>query len=284
MGGGGRAAAASAPNPWSGALALQSDDGPPAESAAEAAIRYREKELERREQTLANRENALKDREEKVDRVLERQMNWPPFRPILYHSIEKEIPPRGQGMVRRMYSLWMFAVWTYVFNCVACFTLLVTKNAAGGGMFGMSLLIAAVAVPVSWSFWYRQLYNGTRDDKSIRFFLFFINFAFHLGASGALLVGIPGWGGAGVIVTLEQFSVNLISAIFCVIASASLGIQLVLGIWGLKDVTMYYRSMGMSLDRAKQEAAVGVAQSSVGQSLLKEGAKQAIAAKTGQAV
>ncbi|KAI9190284.1 hypothetical protein H9P43_001717 [Blastocladiella emersonii ATCC 22665] len=267
-------------DPWAAVMSPSVDK--PAESAAEAALRYREKDLERREAALAAKESEIRAREQKIEEVTSRQFNWPKFKPILYHSIEKEIPAKGRPVVQRMYYLWMFSVWTYVINCIACLSALITKHSAGGSMFVMSFLIMVIGVPTSWSFWYKQLYDGARDDKSIRFFLFFLNFAFHLGATVILGVGVPGWGGAGIIVTIEQFSQNLGSAIICIIATVSLGFQFFFGIWGLKDVTYYYRSMGMSMEKAKREAVQEAATSQAGQALLKESAKQAVATKVGQ--
>ncbi|ORZ31642.1 scamp family-domain-containing protein, partial [Catenaria anguillulae PL171] len=272
-------------NPWSmsgastssaAATVLQTDIETPKESAAEALLKFREKDIERREAALAQREQAIRAREEKVEEVMGRQFNWPWFKPILFHDINKEIPSGGRPVVRRMYGVWMFAVWTYFMNCIACLSMLATQHPAGGSMFGMSLLTIVQALGVM------QLYDGARDDKSIRFFLFFLNFAFHLGATVVLGIGIPGWGGAGVIVTLDQFGRNLGSGIVCIVSSVSFGVQLLIGVWGLKEVTYYYRSMGHSVKKAQQEAVSAGMRSEAGQALVKEGAKQVVAAKVGQ--
>ncbi|KAJ3352794.1 hypothetical protein GGF32_003571 [Allomyces javanicus] len=265
--------------PWGGASTEA-----PAESAAEAALRYRMHELERREQQLAAREAQLRVQEDKIGEFLGRQPNFPKFRPLVYHDIDKEIPDAGKPLVKRAYLLWLFCVWAYFFNCLACFTTLVTKGANGGSQFGMSFLIMSIGIPVSWSFWYKQLYDGVRDDKSLRFFFFFFNFAFHLGAMAVLAIGMPGWGGAGIIVAMDMFGTNAVSGVFCLISAACLGLEAMAGLWVLKEVTSYYRSKGMSMRSVRTEAIHGVAQSELGREVLKEGAKQAFVANKSAAL
>ncbi len=71
-----------------------------------------------------------------------------------------------------------------------------SRPEGAGTTFGISLLIMLVGIPVSFVFWYRNLYKGVKYDRSVNFFLFFFNFAFHVGAMIVLAIGIPGWGGA----------------------------------------------------------------------------------------
>ncbi|RKO83585.1 scamp family-domain-containing protein [Blyttiomyces helicus] len=108
----------------------------------------------------------------------------------------QDIPESGQWLVKRLFLAWHLAVLTYVINCIACFTVLVTKGEQGGSMFGVSLLIMAIGIPVSFVFWYRPIYTGVKHDRSISFFFFFVNYSFHIGVAVLLGIGIPGWGGS----------------------------------------------------------------------------------------
>ncbi|KAI9206298.1 scamp family-domain-containing protein [Polychytrium aggregatum] len=241
---------------------------PPAKSQKEI-------ELEQRELAIKYREDKLKEREEKM--VDFHAPNWPPFRPIIYHDIEKDIPQRGKPLVKRLYAAWMIATATYLMNCIASFSILVTKGESGGGTFGLSLIILLVGTPVSFVFWYRPLYTGVKADRSISFFLFFFNYSFHLAFAALLAVGIPGWGGAGVIYTLSQMGNNLPSGILCAISSAFLIGEVVYGLWQIKTVSAFYRSRGLTMEQAQREAVAGVASSQVGQEFAKQAVKGTLA-------
>jgi Zn-dependent protease len=62
------------------------------------------------------------------------------------------------------------------------------------------------------------------------------SYFFHLAATIALGIGIPVWGGAGYIIMFDQFSRNVVSAIFCAIAAASFSFQLLFGLALLHEV------------------------------------------------
>ncbi|KAI8922258.1 scamp family-domain-containing protein [Powellomyces hirtus] len=235
----------------------------------------RELELQRREADVAQREARLRDRERAVGTF--NPPNWPKCRPMIYHDIEKEIPVRGRWLVKRIYLAWMLAVIVYLVNSIAAFSLLVTGAASGGVTFGISLVILLVGTPVSFVFWYRPLYNGVRAESSASFFFFWFNYGAHLCVAVLLAVGIPGWGGAGVIITLAQFKVNVPSAIICLISSALLIFEVIFGTWQIKSASMYFRSRGMTAEKAKEEAVVGFASSQAGRDLAGAAVKSAAA-------
>ncbi|KAJ3086162.1 Ubiquitin-conjugating enzyme E2 G2, partial [Quaeritorhiza haematococci] len=222
----------------------------------------KEMELEARENALKAREARVAEREKDLEGF--QRPNWPRCKPMIYHDIKKDIPQHGQWLVSRLYYAWYLAVATYIINCAASFSLLVTKAESAGGTFGLSLVIMVVGIPVSFVFWYRQIYTGVKFDRSISFFLFFVNYAFHLGVSALLAVGIPGWGGAGVIYSMSQLGNNLGSGICCIIASIFMISQVVYGLWQIKSASVYYRSKGLSVEKAQNEAMAGIASSKVG--------------------
>ncbi|KAJ3296964.1 hypothetical protein HK104_001009 [Borealophlyctis nickersoniae] len=243
----------------------------------------KELELERREAELRAREAKLVERENAVEF---QKPNWPRFRPMVYHDIDKDIPESGRWLVKRVYVAWWIAIVTYVMNCAAAFSCLVTKAESAGGTFGVALIVLVIGTPVSFVFWYRPLYTGVKFDRSISFFFFFFNYAAHLAVMALFAIGVPGWGGAnlnpgfvlnptnllhhqnsGVIITISQLGNNVVSGIFCAIASALLIFQCVNGLWQIKNVTAYYRSKGLSVDQARNEAAAGIAQSRVGRDI-----------------
>ncbi len=48
---------------------------------------------------------------------------------------------------------------------------------------------------VSFVFWYRNAYNGTRNNNSLQYVLFFFNYAIFIAASIIFALGLVGSGG-----------------------------------------------------------------------------------------
>ncbi|TPX37646.1 hypothetical protein SmJEL517_g00779 [Synchytrium microbalum] len=235
-----------------------------------------ERELQERERILAAREKAVTERERKAEEAGFKPPNWPKFRPIVYHDIEKDMPtPAAKALMKQAFSLWHIGAASYVMNFIAAFSLLVTKADGASQTFGLSLMIMLIGIPVSFNFWYMALYNGVKRDRSINFFLFFVNFGFHLAAAILLSIGISGWGGAGLIYALAQFSNNIGSAVLCVIAFVVFAVEILYGLWFLKNASFYYRNQGMTLAKAQEEGIQAAARSKVGQDFAMAGVKAA---------
>ncbi|KAI8846779.1 scamp family-domain-containing protein [Chytridium lagenaria] len=234
-----------------------------------ASLSSREAEIERREAELrasGGEGECLWNLTEKESQLGDHHPpNWPPCKPMIYHDIQNDIPETGRWIVKRMYMAFYLSAVTYLANFVAAFALLVVKAESAGGTFGLALVI------FWWGrqfvFWYRPLYSGVKNDRSISFFFFFFNYCFHLAVSALLAVGIPGWGGAGIIYTLSQLGSNPGTGILCAIASSFLIFEVVYGLWQVKAVQGYYRSKGLTAEQAKQQAINGVAGSGIGREL-----------------
>ncbi|KAJ3411928.1 Secretory carrier-associated membrane protein 5 [Chytridiales sp. JEL 0842] len=199
------------PNRSSENLSHREPPPPPTGGLRASNIASREAEIERREAELRHREAKLVEREAKLSDL--KPPNWPPFKPLVYHDIDADIPEGA----------------------------------------------------------------GVKIDRSINFFLFFFNYGFHVAFSALLAVGIPGWGGAGVIYTLAQMGTNLGSAVMCAISSAILIFEVVYGLWQIKAVSGYYRSKGMTADQAREQALEGVASSKIGRDLAGAALKSTLA-------
>ncbi|KAJ3055049.1 Secretory carrier-associated membrane protein 5 [Rhizophlyctis rosea] len=245
-------------------------------SGSDSGKTPRELEVERREAAVRMREEALQRREADLAYL---KPNWPKFRPMVYHDIDKDIPESGRWLVKRVYGSWWLALITYIVNCVAGFSCLVTKAEQGGSQFGVALIVMAVGIPVSFVFWYRPLYQGVKLDRSLSFFFYFFNFACHLAIMALFAVGVPGWGGSGVIITIAQLGNNVGSGVICAIATGLLIFQCVYGLWQIKAATAYYRSKGLSVDQARNEAITGVAKTQVGRDLAAEALKSQVAGR-----
>lgn len=77
----------------------------------------RDKELKEREQKLMAMEKQLEKRSAEVEKLAGKMKNWP-FKcyPILYHSIQDEIPQPMQSIVKKFYYFWQFMALCLVVN------------------------------------------------------------------------------------------------------------------------------------------------------------------------
>ncbi|KAL7283413.1 hypothetical protein ACG7TL_002843 [Trametes sanguinea] len=93
-------------------------------------IRQRELDLERREQELAQKQEHIRRHG---------RNNWPPFFPLIFHSIQDEIPQASQPLITRLYQLWLVLAGTLVVNMVACICILASGSSNGGSDLGSSI-------------------------------------------------------------------------------------------------------------------------------------------------
>lgn len=99
-------------------------------------------DLERRERDLEARERALTDRAEHIRK--HGRNNFPPFFPLIFHSIPDEIPEPSRPLITRLFQLWLVLAATLVFNLVACIVLVVSGQ--GDGVRDLSGAITYVEV------------------------------------------------------------------------------------------------------------------------------------------
>jgi hypothetical protein len=126
---------------------------------------------------------------------------------MYYHSIEDEIPGPNQRMVRLGYVAWILAATGCVSSCgrgIAllharglltcanarryCLNFLVLSVAFFGkggktsvATWFFALLVGAVGLPGSWTFWYQALYKAAQTPAGlVAYGKFFIHMSFHL--------------------------------------------------------------------------------------------------------
>ena len=99
-------------------------------------------DLERRERDLEARERALGERAEHIRK--HGRNNFPPFFPLIYHSIPDEIPEPSRPLITRLFQLWLVLAATLIFNLVACIVLVVSGQ--GDGVRDLSGAITYVEV------------------------------------------------------------------------------------------------------------------------------------------
>ena len=99
-------------------------------------------DLAQRERDLEARENALNERAEHIRK--HGRNNFPPFFPLIYHSIPDEIPEPSRPLITRLFQLWLVLAATLIINLVACIVLVVSGQ--GDGVRDLSGAITYVEV------------------------------------------------------------------------------------------------------------------------------------------
>ncbi|KAJ3117301.1 Secretory carrier-associated membrane protein 2 [Phlyctochytrium bullatum] len=192
----------------------------------EARLKYREARVTEREQKLGG----------------ERKPNWPRCRPIIYHDISKDIPDDGQKLVKRIYIGWFVSMAAAFFNFIGAFALATQKADLAGTTFALSIVILGAGVPVSFVFWYRPLYKAVKNNHQTEYMFFYLNFSAHLLICLILSLGIPGFGGAGIIYGLTIIGSNFGTGVLCAISATLMLIQVIYGAWHVKSVYFYQRA------------------------------------------
>lgn len=151
-------------------------------------LERREREVKKKEMELQAREKALQD----AIRLAPRPPNWPKCKPILYHSIEDEIPVETQRMVRVAYVNWIITFVGYLFNWLVIFLMFVSGTDTGVGDWFFATLVSALGIPLSFTLWYRALYRAAQTQGStLAYGKFFLHWLVHMVWTVWTLVAAP---------------------------------------------------------------------------------------------
>jgi len=217
--------------------------------------------------TIAQREAALDARERELNARQERlqqhgKNNWPFFYPLIFHSIQDEIPEDSRGLILRLYQLWMALGVTLIVNFIACIFILLSGSHDGGRDVGASAMYLPVIFILAFLLWYRPIYNGYMKEQSLYYYLYFFFAGWHILFSGYMVIGIPSTGSAGLIQTVGLFvQHHWVAAILGTIASAGWVLQAFGSVFYFRQIWAHHNSQGHSIQKAKTELATHGAKS-----------------------
>lgn len=238
-------------NPFASTHSLDAnpfDDPQPAQDAARLeTIRQREVDLERREQELNKKAEHIRQHG---------RNNWPPFFPLIFHSIQDEIPEASRPLITRMYQLWLLLVGTLLVNMVACILILLSGSPDGGRDLGASIGYVFTITLSSFLLWYRPIYNGYMKEQALYYYLYFFFCGFHLLFSVYMIIGVPSTGSAGLIRTIQMFSGgHWVAASFCLVATIGWIVQGVGLAFYYRQIYAHNTAAGHTMEKAKTELA-----------------------------
>ncbi|GJE87160.1 secretory carrier-associated membrane protein [Phanerochaete sordida] len=242
-------------NPFASTQSLDANpfDDPVSTSTSTSKVDVtRLEDLERRERDLQRRETELS---QKADHIRKHgRNNWPPFYPLIFHSIQEEIPEASRPLITRLYQLWLLLVLVLIVNMVACIFILIAGK--GGSALGSSIGYLIVIPPLSFLLWYRPIYNGYMKEQALYYYMYFIFCGFHLAFSLYAIIGIPSTGGAGIIETIKMFvEHHWVAAILCTIALVGWVIQGLGNAMYYRQIWQHRKAQGHTFAKAKGELA-----------------------------
>ncbi|CAA7271655.1 unnamed protein product [Cyclocybe aegerita] len=241
-------------NPFASTHSLDTNpfDDPPQRSSPAADARL--EEIRRREQDLARREAELNNKAEHIRR--HGRNNFPPFFPLIFHSIPDEIPEASRPLITRLFQLWLVLAATTVVNLVACIIALISGSSTGGADLGGSIGYLIFIPVLAFLLWYRPIYNGYMKEQALYFYLYFFFCGFHLLYSIYMIIGIPSTGSAGLFLTIRFFSNrHWVAAVFGVIATVGWSVQGVGNAYYYREIYNHHTAAGHTMEKAKTELA-----------------------------
>merc|ERR1719445_2182248 len=178
---------------------------PSMRNMSEGELSRREEYLDRREKELLAKQERLKSARDELNSNDIRRDNWPcSYYAITYHSIAKEIPIYARAHMKRMYTLVLLTFLALFANAFSEMVLYFEDLGADSD-FLMSILFLFCGSVGAWRLWYRQIYYGIRDRKTLKWWCFFLFFAAHIAFSVIMALGIEKFGGAGIITLVNAF-------------------------------------------------------------------------------
>ncbi|KAF8798070.1 scamp-domain-containing protein [Phlegmacium glaucopus] len=246
-------------NPFASSHSLDTNpfDDPPqrsANSSVTALEAARLEEIRRREQDLERREAELNNKAEHIRR--HGRNNFPPFFPLIFHSIRDEIPEAHQQLITRLYQLWLVLLGTLLINMIACICILISGSASGGSDLGASIGYLFLISVLSFLLWYRPIYNGYMKEQALYYYFYFFFGGFHLLFSLYMIIGIPGTGSAGLIQTISLFSHHTWgAAVVGLIATIGWVIQGGGNLYFYRQIYTHHTAAGHTMEKAKTELA-----------------------------
>jgi len=247
-------------NPFADHDPFDDSTSPTSSFHQQAQAQQQAADLERRERDLAARERALNERAEHIRK--HGRNNFPPFFPLIYHSIPDEIPEPSRPLITRLFQLWLVLAATLTINLVACIILVVSGQGDGVRDLSGAITYLPIIGVLSFLLWYRPIYNAYMKEQALYYYIYFFFCGWHLLFSIYMIVGIPGTGSAGLISTIIAFQHGaIVSGVFGTLATIGWTLQGVGNAWYYRAIWQHHHDAGHTLEKAKGELAANGAKS-----------------------
>ncbi|XP_068639709.1 secretory carrier-associated membrane protein 2-like [Aristolochia californica] len=223
-------------------------------------LKKKEKELQAKEAELSKREQELKRREEAASRagIVIEEKNWPPFFPIIYNDIAKDIPIHLQRMQYFAFATLLGLVACLLWNVIAVTAAWIKGE--GVKIWFLAIIYFISGCPGAYVLWYRPLYRAMRTESALKFGWFFFFYLLHIGfcifAAVAPPIIFKGKSLTGILPAIDVIGDHLLIGVFYFIGFGLFCLESLLSVWVIQQVYMYFRGSGKAAEM-KREAARG---------------------------
>lgn len=243
----------------------------------------RAEEFQQREKVQANKLAPLKDPS------LARTKNFPPFpaccrvgifKPCFVLDISGEIPHHGQSLTKMGFTQWSLYAVTLFWNFITVFVGTFAPNlywySGEASMLLSCTFYLLTFIFLGYCCGFDYLYNAIRLDSSMKFGWFMFVCICEVVVCVMASIGPPGWGFSGIWFSSLVLEVSNARGIVCFSCAV---LWIVNGLFAfvlLGRTLKFYRSSGMSIEKAQAEGIKGVASNSAVQGAVKDAATQGV--------
>ncbi|XP_068666402.1 secretory carrier-associated membrane protein 2-like [Aristolochia californica] len=210
--------------------------------------------------TNVDHKQELKRREEAASRagIVIEEKNWPPFFPIIYNDIAKDIPIHLQRMQYFAFATLLGLVACLLWNVIAVTAAWIKGE--GVKIWFLAIIYFISGCPGAYVLWYRPLYRAMRTESALKFGWFFFFYLLHIGFCIFAAVGPPiifkGKSLTGILPAIDVIGDHLLIGVFYFIGFGLFCLESLLSVWVIQQVYMYFRGSGKAAEM-KREAARG---------------------------
>ena len=181
--------------------------------------------------------------------------NWPhpTWCPWVRHHIEEDIELHHQPLLRIAYLLWRLVAIGFLCNITTVITAAFHANyygspAAASNAVFTAVLFGGAAIPLSFAFWYLNLYKLCVHYTSTRHMVLVMALAVHGIVSVVMVLGMPWYPCAGVFFAIINFGTgHLVVAAMAVLNTAIWTLVVALSTLTFRGVRVQFTANGQSV-------------------------------------